>query len=289
MPPAEITLCLGYAASDVPSRPLARCRSSGVGYRPLILEEDKQCRRKRPAPTAKGWPSGCSAKQAYPGLPASAVVLSGIGLGVKLGEAGISSFTIVERTDICGVTWWENTYAGAEVDSPSYLYPLTLSDSYDWSRNFARQPELYEYMAQVIEENDLGPHFQYNTTIESAVWDESTQEYEILTCTDEPIHVPRGRECARFIECAELSRLAGDWTILRAPNSIPDAGSTGTCLEGKRVAFFGTGCTAAQVVPEIAFIDEHQDLFQREPGHVLPKVTHAALPRRKQRVFSELR
>jgi len=100
----------------------------------------------------------------------------GIGLGVKLIEAGIFSFTIFEKNESFGGTWWENTYPGAEVDSPSYLYSYSFRP-YDWSRNFARQPELLTYMAQVIEENGLGPHFQFNTEIVSATWDEETHEY----------------------------------------------------------------------------------------------------------------
>ena len=206
------------------------------------------------------------------GTPRIAIIgggFGGIGLGVKLVEAGISSFTIFEKNETFGGTWWENTYPGAEVDSPSYLYSYSFRP-YDWSRNFARQPELYEYMAQVIEENDLGPHFQYNTTIESVVWDESKHEYEILTSTGE-------RSMFHVVVSAVglLNALSyPDWPGLddfEGPKFHTGRWEHEHNLEGKRVAFVGTGCTAAQVVPEIAPIVEQLYLFQREPGHVLPK------------------
>jgi cation diffusion facilitator CzcD-associated flavoprotein CzcO len=42
-------------------------------------------------------------------------------------------------------------------------------------------------------------------------------------------------------------------------------------LEGKRVALIGTGSSACQLAPEIVSVVEQLDLYQREPGHVMPK------------------
>ena len=207
-----------------------------------------------------------------PGTPRIAIIgggFGGIGLGVKLVEAGISSFTIFEKNETFGGTWWENTYPGAEVDSPSYLYSYSFRP-YDWSRNFAKQPELLEYMGEIIEEKGLGPHFQFNTTIESATWDEDTHEYEVLTATGE-------RERFHVVVSAVglLNALSyPDWPGLddfEGPQFHTARWEHHHNLEGKRVAFVGTGCTAAQAVPEIAPLVKQLYLFQREPGHVLPK------------------
>ncbi|HXA32343.1 MAG TPA: NAD(P)-binding protein, partial [Acidimicrobiales bacterium] len=43
----------------------------------------------------------------------------GIATGVKLKRAGIHSFTIFEKSDGPGGTWWDNRYPGAEVDVSS--------------------------------------------------------------------------------------------------------------------------------------------------------------------------
>ena len=46
----------------------------------------------------------------------------GIGVGVKLKRAGIHTFTIFEKSERAGGTWWDNQYPGAEVDVPSHMY-----------------------------------------------------------------------------------------------------------------------------------------------------------------------
>lgn len=47
--------------------------------------------------------------------------LSGICAGVKLGEAGYG-YTIFEKNENAGGTWWENVYPGVGVDTPSHFY-----------------------------------------------------------------------------------------------------------------------------------------------------------------------
>jgi len=42
-------------------------------------------------------------------------------------------------------------------------------------------------------------------------------------------------------------------------------------LKGKRVAIIGTGATAVQLVPEIAKVVSHLDVYQRTPIWVLSK------------------
>ena len=206
------------------------------------------------------------------GTPKIAIIgggFGGIGLGVKLIEAGIFSFTIFEKNESFGGTWWENTYPGAEVDSPSYLYSYSFRP-YDWSRNFARQPELLAYMTQVIEENGLGPHFQFNTEILSATWDEETHEYEISTSTG-----ARSR-CHVVVSAVGLLNVINypDWPGLdtfSGPKFHTARWEHEHDLKDKTVALVGTGCTAAQVIPEIAPVVKQLYVFQREPGHVMPK------------------
>jgi hypothetical protein len=43
-------------------------------------------------------------------------------------------------------------------------------------------------------------------------------------------------------------------------------------LEGKRVAVVGTGASAIQIIPEVAKIASHVEVYQRTPPYVLPKV-----------------
>jgi DNA-binding NarL/FixJ family response regulator len=48
--------------------------------------------------------------------------ISGVGAGVRLREAGIRDFLIIEAADDFGGTWRANTYPGCQCDVPSRLY-----------------------------------------------------------------------------------------------------------------------------------------------------------------------
>ena len=55
------------------------------------------------------------------------VIIIGAGPGglctaIKLREAGIEDFVILEKAAGVGGTWWHNRYPGAECDVKSHLY-----------------------------------------------------------------------------------------------------------------------------------------------------------------------
>ena len=70
---------------------------------------------------------------------------SGIGMGIKLLEAGISDFLIVDEADDVGGTWHWNTYPGIAVDIPSYSYQFSFEKRPSWSRTYAHGNELKDY------------------------------------------------------------------------------------------------------------------------------------------------
>ncbi len=47
---------------------------------------------------------------------------SGLCMGIKLLEAGMKSFLIIEKSSDIGGTWWDNRYPGCACDIPSHLY-----------------------------------------------------------------------------------------------------------------------------------------------------------------------
>src|SRR5690554_7431136 len=68
----------------------------------------------------------------------------GIGLAIKLRQAGIKDFTILERFNDIGGTWARNTYPGAACDVPSTLYSYSFEPNPDWSKKFGTQAERSE-------------------------------------------------------------------------------------------------------------------------------------------------
>ena len=53
--------------------------------------------------------------------------ISGIGLGIRLKEAGFDNFVILEKAADLGGTWRDNTYPGCACDVPSALYSYSFA------------------------------------------------------------------------------------------------------------------------------------------------------------------
>src|SRR5207249_632254 len=66
---------------------------------------------------------------------------SGILTGIRLSQAGLP-FTIVEKNDGPGGTWWENRYPGARVDVGSHQYCYSFEPADHWSEYYCQHPEL---------------------------------------------------------------------------------------------------------------------------------------------------
>ncbi|CQD12638.1 monooxygenase [Mycobacterium lentiflavum] len=59
---------------------------------------------------------------------------AGIGAAIKLDEAGLCDYLVIEAGDGVGGTWHWNTYPGIGVDIPSFSYQFSFEQSRHWSR-----------------------------------------------------------------------------------------------------------------------------------------------------------
>jgi cation diffusion facilitator CzcD-associated flavoprotein CzcO len=53
--------------------------------------------------------------------------ISGLAAAIKLNEAGLTNFKIIEKASRVGGTWRENTYPGCGCDVPSALYSYSFA------------------------------------------------------------------------------------------------------------------------------------------------------------------
>jgi cation diffusion facilitator CzcD-associated flavoprotein CzcO len=91
------------------------------------------------------------------------IVIIGAGPGgrcmtIKLREAGIRDFVILEEASGLGGTWYHNRYPGLCCDIPSYLYSFSFEPKRDWSRPYPPQPEILAYLEDVAAKYEIVPH-----------------------------------------------------------------------------------------------------------------------------------
>ena len=63
---------------------------------------------------------------------------AGLGLAIRLREAGIEDFVLIERADDVGGTWQANTYPGCQCDVPSHLYSFSFAPNPGWTRTYSK-------------------------------------------------------------------------------------------------------------------------------------------------------
>ncbi|MGC5779074.1 flavin-containing monooxygenase [Methylobacterium sp. NFXW15] len=206
---------------------------------------------------------------------------SGIAMAIRCRQAGIGPITLIEKGAGIGGTWRENTYPGAACDVPSHLYSLSFAPKADWSRLYAKQPEIESYLQDVADEHGLMPLIRFGTTLRRAAWDEARSLWRAET--------DKGEILARAIVSG-----AGGLHHPSFPN-IPGrenfAGSSfhtaawdhSVDLTGRKVGVIGTGASAIQVVPELAGRAGHLTVFQRTPPWIMPKNDRPIPQERKDR------
>jgi cation diffusion facilitator CzcD-associated flavoprotein CzcO len=193
---------------------------------------------------------------------------AGIGLAIRLKEAGIEDFVVLERAGDVGGTWQANTYPGCQCDVPSHLYSFSFAPNPGWTRTYSRQPEIRAYLRGCAERYGLAPHLRFGHELTAATWDEERARWRVETSGGDleatllidatgPLSqpaVPRIRGLARF-----------EGTLFHSAEWDHDHD-----LAGERVAVIGTGASAIQFVPRIQPRVGTLHVFQRTAPWILP-------------------
>lgn len=197
---------------------------------------------------------------------------SGIAIGVELARLGVD-YTILEKADAVGGTWWRNRYPGCGVDTPSHLYSYSFYDTYDWPAYFSLRDTLHDYFESAATDLGVRPRVRLRTEVLAARWDEAAQAWEVDV---------RGADGAlRTLRADVLISAVGAFARPVWPD-IPglddfagERAHTGDWpgdldVTGKRVAVIGNGASAMQVVPAIARDAAEVHVYQRSPQWIVP-------------------
>jgi cation diffusion facilitator CzcD-associated flavoprotein CzcO len=210
---------------------------------------------------------------------------AGIGMAIRLKEAGIEDFVVLDRADDVGGTWQANTYPGCQCDVPSHLYSFSFEPNPGWTRTYSRQPEIWAYLRGCAERHGLGPQLRLGHELTGATWDEERARWHVETSRGDfeatllidatgPLSqpaVPRIRGLNRF-----------EGTIFHSARWDHRHD-----LAGERVAVIGTGASAIQFVPRIQPRVGSLHVFQRTPPWILPH-TDRPTSRLERRLYRRL-
>lgn len=215
-------------------------------------------------------------------VPSVDVVVVGAGiLGIYqlyvAREAGYS-VQLLEQGAGVGGTWYWNRYPGCRFDSESYTYGYLFSSElwqeWNWSEEFAPQPETERYLNYVVDRFDLRRHIRLDSRVTSAVWDEESASWTTETADG---HQVRSRylvsttgvlSVPQYPDVPGREDFEGEaYHTARWPKDPVD-------FKGKRVAIIGTGSSGVQIAPMIADEVESLTMYQRTPTWCTPLNNH---------------
>ena len=193
----------------------------------------------------------------------------GIAMGIQLADGGYD-FTIFDRADGFGGTWRHNTFPGAACDVPSHLYSFSFAPNPRWSKTYANQPEILEYLEKVAADHGLHGHLRPATVVETVRWSDRDRRWTLTTDTGAAYHFDVVVSAVGMLDVPNIPAIPGAEKFRgRAFHSSRWDHSRSTA--GERVASIGTGASAIQYVPAIAPRTAHLTVFQRTPIWVSPR------------------
>ena len=174
----------------------------------------------------------------------------GLCMAAHLRMEGIEDFVITEKSDGVGGTWRDNSYPDAACDVPSHFYSFSFAPNPDWSRKWAKQPEILEYFEGLVDRFSLGDRLRFGTEVAEATWSDEDCRWSVRT-TDGDTY--------------EADVVVSGLGQLNMPH-VPDIPGLGDFegevfhsarwnhehdLAGERVGVIGIGASAIQFVPPV--------------------------------------
>jgi cation diffusion facilitator CzcD-associated flavoprotein CzcO len=197
-------------------------------------------------------------------------------MGIRLRQAGVEDFEILERSHDIGGTWRDNSYPGAAVDVQSHLYSYSFAPNPDWSSVYSPQKEIWAYIRRCADEFGVANHVRLGHDVLRADWDDSQQRWLVQTSAG-PVQAQFLISAMGPLSERSLPDIAGLDTFEGA--CFHSAGWDHSYdLVGKRVAVIGTGASAAQFIPEIQPMVRQLLVFQRTPPWTFPRLNRRITP-----------
>ena len=194
----------------------------------------------------------------------------GLCMAIRLKQAGIEDFILIDRASGVGGTWFHNRYPGCAVDLPSFLYSFSFERKYDWSRPYAPQSELLAYMEGIAEKYDLLGHCRFGEAVEGARWDEAEGRWFLALASGETLDASVVVSAIGMFNDLVYPEIPGR-DDFEGPAFHSARWDWNQPIAGKTIGVIGSAASAVQIVPEIVKEAAQVHLFQRTANWVMPK------------------
>ncbi|KAJ6085749.1 hypothetical protein N7499_005378 [Penicillium canescens] len=209
--------------------------------------------------------------------------ISGIAAGCQVKRTlGVKDFVIFDKNNDIGGTWFTHRYPGVACDVPAILYSFSFAPNYNWSTLRPSGREIWKYLADVCEQYHLSDNIHLNTEVTELHWDEETLEWEVKFQRHPSLR--KGTIRAKIVLTA-VGKLVNPKTsedILQDVHGVEtfqgnvihtSQWNESLDIRKKNVLVLGTGCSAAQIVPQLLGTDLGADSvtqLMRSPPWVVP-------------------
>ena len=195
----------------------------------------------------------------------------GLCMAIRLKQAGIEDFVVLEKGQGIGGTWYHNRYPGCACDIEAHLYSYSFEIKHDWSRPYAQQPEILEYIESCAQKYGVLPHCRFGSGVRSATWNADRALWVLVLETGDRVE-------AEVVVGAIGMFNELNWPAIEGIDSFAGTRFHSARwnwdhdLAGRTVGVIGSAASAVQFVPEIVKTAGHVNLFQRTANWVLPKL-----------------
>ncbi|TFB76487.1 NAD(P)/FAD-dependent oxidoreductase [Cryobacterium glaciale] len=197
---------------------------------------------------------------------------SGLAILHHLREIG-QRVLVVDAASEVGGTWWENNYPGVRTDSEFSYYSFSFSkevrEEWNWTERYPSGKEVLAYLQFVADRLDLRRDIQFNSRVESAIYDEASNIWTVNFADGHS-------QTAKYLVSGMGVLSQAIWPNIPGRESFTGqlyhASSWprgGVDLAGKRVGIIGLGASGIQIVPTIAPLAEELVVFQRTPNFIV--------------------
>ncbi|MEW1722522.1 NAD(P)/FAD-dependent oxidoreductase [Streptomyces sp. NPDC093109] len=188
-------------------------------------------------------------------------------------EAGFSAKLLEAGSGVGGVWYW-NRYPEARFDSESYSYGYLFSkelwEEWEWSEQYAGQPEIERYFNHVVDRFGLRDDITFDARVTSAVFDEETGVWTVTADNGSTLRTRYLVAATGNLSVPFIPAIEGREDFRGEQHHTSRWPKTPVDFTGKHVALIGTGSSGVQIVPAIADGVASLTVYQMKADWVTP-------------------